>query len=68
MVAGSYARVTGETNSTPAHASAVRLTRAPGDPHPYDVGTEGVQRYFKMTEECALATRMKALGQASLSP
>ena len=48
----------------------VRLlaARRAGDPHPYDVGVYGVQRYFKMTEECALATRMKALGQASLSP
>jgi metallo-beta-lactamase class B len=48
----------------------VRLlaARKAGDPHPYDVGVDGVQRYFKMTEECALATRMKALGQASLSP
>ena len=46
----------------------VRLAREPGEPHSYVVGTDGVQRYFKMTEECALATRMKALGQASLSP
>jgi metallo-beta-lactamase class B len=48
----------------------VRLlaARKAGESHPYDVGTDGVQRYFKMTEECAQATRMKALGQASLSP
>jgi hypothetical protein len=48
----------------------VRLlaARRPDEPHPYDVGTEGVQRYFKMADECAQATRMKALGQASLSP
>ncbi len=48
----------------------VRLlaARAVGEPHPFDVGTDGVQRYFKMTDECAQATRMKALGQASLSP
>lgn len=48
----------------------VRLlaARKAGEAHPYDVGTEGVQRYFKMTEECAQATRMKALGQATLSP
>ena len=44
----------------------VRLlaARKPGDPHPYDVGTDGVQRYFKMAAECAMATRMKALGTA----
>ena len=48
----------------------VRLlaARRAGEPHPYDVGTDGVQRYFKMTDECAQATRMRALGQASLSP
>ena len=48
----------------------VRLlaARGAGEAHPYDVGTDGVQRYFKMTDECAQATRMKALGQASLSP
>ena len=45
----------------------VRLlaARRAGEAHPYDVGADGVQRYFKMTEECATATRMKALGQAN---
>jgi metallo-beta-lactamase class B len=42
--------------------------RRAGEAHPYDVGTDGVQRYFRLTDECAEATRMKALGQASLSP
>ena len=48
----------------------VRLlaARKPGEAHPFDVGTDGVQRYFTMTQECAEASRMKALGQASLSP
>jgi metallo-beta-lactamase class B len=47
----------------------VRLlaSRKPGEMHPYDVGTNGVQRYFKMTAECAEATRLQALGKASLS-
>src|SRR5579864_8891242 len=26
--------------------------RKPGEPHPFDVGTEAVARYFKVTEEC----------------
>jgi metallo-beta-lactamase class B len=47
----------------------VRLlaARKPGERHPYDVGAEGVQRYFKMTAECAEATRLQAQGKASLS-
>jgi hypothetical protein len=48
----------------------VRLLAAPkpGQPHPYDVGSDGVQRYFKMSAECAEATRLQALGKASLRP
>ena len=40
--------------------------RKPGTPHPYDVGTKGVQRYFTMSAECAEATKMQALGTATL--
>jgi metallo-beta-lactamase class B len=36
--------------------------RGPGEPHLYEFGMDGVQRHFKMTEECATATRMKAFG------
>jgi metallo-beta-lactamase class B len=36
----------------------IRLRRA-GEPHPYDVGAEAVQRYFTMTGECAMAMREK---------
>lgn len=48
----------------------VRLlaSRKPGEPHPYYVGADGVQRYFKMSAECAEATRLQALGKASLPP
>jgi metallo-beta-lactamase class B len=48
----------------------VRLlaSRKPADAHPYDVGTNGVQRYFQMSAECAEATRLQAQGKASLSP
>jgi metallo-beta-lactamase class B len=35
--------------------------RRPGEPHPYDVGPEAVQRYFTLAEECAQAARIKAL-------
>lgn len=33
--------------------------RKPGEPHPYEVGKDAVQRYFKVTEECAQAQRLK---------
>ena len=36
----------------------VKLHRA-GEPHPYEIGSDGVQRYFTMTGECAEAARAK---------
>jgi metallo-beta-lactamase class B len=36
----------------------IKLRRA-GEPHPYEVGADGVQRYFTMTGECAEAMRAK---------
>ena len=33
--------------------------RHPGEPHPLDVGTEAVSRYFKIEDECAQAVRLK---------
>jgi metallo-beta-lactamase class B len=33
--------------------------RKSGEPHPYDVGKDAVQRYFKVTEECAQAQRLR---------
>jgi metallo-beta-lactamase class B len=33
--------------------------RRRGEPHPFDVGEDIVQRYFKVTEECAQAQRVK---------
>jgi metallo-beta-lactamase class B len=36
----------------------VRLRRA-GEPHPYELGNDAVQRYFTMTSECAMAARTK---------
>jgi hypothetical protein len=28
-------------------------------PHPYEIGADWVQRYFKVTENCARATQLK---------
>ena len=33
--------------------------RRRNEPHPFEVGEDTVQRYFKVTEECAQAQRMK---------
>ena len=33
-------------------------TRAPGEPHPYVVGTKSVQNYFTVAEHCARAGRL----------
>lgn len=39
----------------------IRLLKArgPGEPHPYDLGQAGVQRYFTLMEECALANKAR---------
>jgi len=35
--------------------------RRPGEPHPFDLGRDAVQRYFKVSDECAQAARLKLL-------
>jgi metallo-beta-lactamase class B len=35
--------------------------RRPGEPHPFDLGREAVQRYFKTSDECAQVARLKLL-------
>jgi len=35
--------------------------RKPGEPHPFEIGAEAVARYFKVTDECAQAARLKLL-------
>ena len=37
--------------------------RKPGEPHTFDIGKEAVARYFKVTEECAQAQRLKVMAQ-----
>ena len=36
-------------------------SRRPGEPHPFEVGTDGVQRYFRVFDECAQVARLKLL-------
>ena len=35
-----------------------QLARAPGEPHPYEIGAEAIQRYFTLTADCAEAGRL----------
>jgi metallo-beta-lactamase class B len=35
--------------------------RRAGEPHPFELGPEAVQRYFKVTDECAQVARLKLL-------
>lgn len=39
-------------------------SRKPGEPHPFDLGTEAVGRYFVVTAECAQAARVKLLARS----
>ena len=40
-----------------AHTAA---NRKPGEANPFDVGTDGVARYFTVVQNCAEATKMRA--------
>ena len=39
----------------------VLADRRPGERHPLEVGQDGVQRYFKIFDECAQVARLKLL-------
>jgi metallo-beta-lactamase class B len=43
-----------------AHYAA---NRQPGEANPFDVGTQGVARYFSVIRNCAAATKLRATGQ-----
>ena len=43
-----------------AHTAA---NRKPGEPNPFEVGTDGVARYFTVVQACTTATRIRATGQ-----
>ena len=43
-----------------AHTAA---SRTPGEPNPFDVGTDGVARYFTVVQACTTAVRFRATGQ-----
>ena len=37
--------------------------RRPGEPHPFDLGPDAVQRYFKVFDECAQIARIKLMNK-----
>jgi metallo-beta-lactamase class B len=39
--------------------SRLLKARGPGEPNPYEVGQDGVRRYFTLMEECALANKAR---------
>lgn len=45
-----------------AHTAA---DRGPGEENPFDVGTDGVARYFRVVQDCALAAKLRASGSES---
>ena len=40
-------------------ARLVPLKREPGEENPFQVGTDGVQRYFTVMAECATASKLR---------
>ena len=43
-----------------AHSAA---KRQPSEPNPFDVGADGVARYFSVVQNCVTATKIRATGQ-----
>jgi metallo-beta-lactamase class B len=41
-------------------ARLLSVPRQPGENHPFIVGTDGVQRYFTVMAECAMASKLRA--------
>ena len=41
-------------------ARLVPLKREPGEDNPFVVGADGVQRYFTVMQECAIASKLRA--------
>ena len=43
--------------------AAVAASREPGEANPFDVGADGVARYFTVVQDCATAARIRATGK-----
>jgi metallo-beta-lactamase class B len=54
ILLSNHTRLDGSTTKLPAMG-----TRKAGDPHPYVIGNDAVQRYVKVAEECARANLLR---------
>lgn len=45
------------------YKAAVAALRAPGEVNPFEVGTDGVSRYFQVVADCATAARIRSVGK-----
>jgi metallo-beta-lactamase class B len=54
ILLSNHTRLDGSTTKLPAMA-----TRKAGDPHPYVIGNDAVQRYVKVAEECARSNLLR---------
>ena len=54
ILLSNHTRLDGSTTKLP-----VMATRKAGDPHPYVIGNDAVQRYVKVAEECARANLLR---------
>ena len=45
-----------------AHAAA---NRQPGEANPFEVGANGVARYFTVVQSCAMAAKLRVAGQSA---
>lgn len=58
--AGATVLMTNHSEFDSAYAkSRLMAVRQPGEPHPYDIGLDGVQRYFTLMAECGLAAKAR---------
>ena len=63
-MAGATLFLTNHSEYDNAYTKA-RLTelRKPGEPSPFDVGKEGIQRVFTVMAECAAAMKLEAMAK-----
>jgi metallo-beta-lactamase class B len=60
--AGATILMTNQSEYDDAYLKIRRLaSRRPDEPHPFEVGADGVQRYFQVFHECAQVARLKLL-------
>jgi metallo-beta-lactamase class B len=60
--AGATVLMTNQSEYDGAYSKIRMLaSRRPGEPHPFELGADAVQRYFKVFDECAQVARLKLI-------